>query len=176
MTSKRPHRRRPARLTRRRRLGVYVIGLGVWLSGTLWLLFHYFAVQTGPFGPEPHPLESWWLKLHGAFAFATLWIFGLLWGVHLVKGWSAGQRRWSGGLLVGALLWFVISGYLLYYVGDDDVRAVLSVLHWASGLAAPALFLVHRFQRSPSVATAATGKPQLVLVRRKEAGNAGSSD
>ncbi|HEY1212563.1 MAG TPA: hypothetical protein VGE93_02920, partial [Bryobacteraceae bacterium] len=54
------------RLPRRRQLALYSIGIGVWLTGGLWLLFHYLLVRQGEFGPQTHPLEPWSLKLHGA--------------------------------------------------------------------------------------------------------------
>jgi hypothetical protein len=133
-----------ARLSRRRRLGVYAVGLGLWMSGAFWLVFHYFVVHESQFGPSPHPLEPWWLKLHGAFAFAGIWTFGLLWGVHVVNGWSAGRRRRSGAWLVGILACLTVSGYLLYYLGDEQLRGIASLLHWSIGLACPLAFLVHR--------------------------------
>ena len=138
--------RKPS-LSRPRRLALYIIGIGVWLSGGLWLLFHYFLVQQGEFGPTPHPLEPWWLKLHGAFAFATIWIFGLLWGVHVTRFWPSGRRRWSGGVMTGVLAWLIVSGYLLYYIGEDKARSVVSILHWGLGLACPVFFLWHRIHR-----------------------------
>jgi hypothetical protein len=119
----------PMRPPRSRHIAIYVIGVGVWLSGSLWLLFHYFVVHPGPFGPASSPLEPWWLKLHGAFAFAAIWIFGLLWGVHIPAGWSGGRRRGTGGLLVTILGWLVLSGYLLYYLGDETARPLISLLH-----------------------------------------------
>jgi hypothetical protein len=140
----RPPRRGPTRLSQARRLGIYAVGIGVWLSGVLWLLFHYFMMRPGEFGPSPDPLEPWWLKFHGAFAFAAIWGFGLLWGVHVVNGWSGGRRRRSGGALVGLLGWLIVSGYLLYYLGDDHVRSIASILHWSLGLAVPIAYWVHR--------------------------------
>jgi hypothetical protein len=133
------------RLSRSRRLWIYGVGVGLWCTGALWLLFHYFVVHNGDFGPGPHPIEPWWLKLHGAFAFTGIWMFGLLWGVHVVKGWGGERRRLSGGLLVGLTIWLTLSGYLLYYAGNEDLRSVISLLHWVIGLACPASFLVHRF-------------------------------
>ena len=56
---------------------------GLWGTGAAWLLLHYFFVQEGPFGPGPHPLEFWSIAAHGAFAFASLWMIGLLWSVHV---------------------------------------------------------------------------------------------
>lgn len=134
-------------LSRRHRYLVYAVAIGVWLSGALWLLFHYFLMRASALGPMPHPLEPWWLSLHGAFAFAAIWSFGLLWGVHVVNNWPAGARRRSGALMILILGVLIASGYLLYYLGDDQLRSITSVTHWAIGLAAPAGFIAHRFAR-----------------------------
>ena len=141
---------RAPELSRSRTLTVYSISLGLWSTGAVWLLLHYFFVQEGPFGPGPHPLEFWSIAAHGAFAFASLWLIGLLWSVHIPAGWRSLRRRWSGGLMFGFAAFLILSGYLLYYFGDADLRPLLSVLHWGMGLACPALFLVHRFARDPA--------------------------
>ena len=127
-----------------RRWALYIIGIGVWLTGGLWLLFHYFFVEQGEFGPKIHPLEPWWLELHGAFGFAAIWIFGLLWGIHVTRAWPGFRRRWSGGFMTGVIAWLILSGYLLYYVGNEDARSVVSILHWGIGLASPFCFGFHR--------------------------------
>lgn len=145
--------RRPvtaARLSARRRLLVNAAGLGVWGSGVLWLVFHYFMVRSGAFGPERSPLEPWWLKLHGAFAFLAVWTGGLLWGLHVVHGWRLKRRRWSGSLLFGLVLLLVASGYLLYYASDERARAAISLVHWIVGLALPLLYLAHRLAKPAS--------------------------
>lgn len=129
-----------------RRWSLYIIGAGVWLSGGLWLLYHYFFERQGEFGLTVNPLEPWWLKLHGAFAFAAVWLFGLLWGVHITKAWPHKRRRWSGGVLTGVFVLLIVSGYLLYYIGDDKVRPIVSVVHWAIGLGCPIFFLFHRLR------------------------------
>jgi hypothetical protein len=82
--------------------------------------------------------------MHGAFAVAAIWMFGLLWSVHVTKLWPLSWRRWSGGLMAGVAAWLIVSGYLLYYVGDDKARSVVSLLHWGIGLAAPVFFFWHR--------------------------------
>ncbi len=140
------HRRKTGSLGRRRWI-LYVVGTGVWLTGGLWLLFHYFLVKQGEFGPEANPLEPWWLKLHGAFAFGAVWLFGLLWAMHISKLWPHNRRRWSGGILTGVFGLLVLSGYLLYYVGDDRIRPLISVVHWGIGLACPLFYVWHRLRR-----------------------------
>jgi hypothetical protein len=137
--------RGPIRLTRPRRVSLYAIALTAWLSGAAWLAFHYFVRAEGQFGETPSPLEPWWLRLHGAAAFAALWAFGLLWGVHILNGWRLNRRRWSGAILFGASAFLVASGYLLYYAGSEGLRDWISVAHWGVGLAAPLAFVWHRF-------------------------------
>lgn len=139
--------RGPVRIGKVRRWSIYAVAAGAWLTGVGWLVWHYLLTTAGPFGPQSNPLEPWWLRAHAAFAFAAMWSAGLLWGVHVVHGWSSGRRRWSGCLLFGLALFLIASGYLLYYLGDDRARTVVSFAHWIVGLAALAGFLWHRLRR-----------------------------
>jgi hypothetical protein len=134
----------PLAMRRGLRLGLYLLGIGLWLSGGLWLICHYFGQRQGEFGMGPHPLEPWLLKLHGACAFGVIWALGLLWGVHIAPGLAAGERRRSGAVMLGLALWLVLSGYLLYYVGQEWLRAVTGLLHWAVGLLIPVFLFAHR--------------------------------
>ncbi len=127
--------RTQTRLVRGYRVAVYVILGSTLVTGILWLVFHYFFRRQGQFGVEPHPLEAWWLTLHGAGAFAALWLCGLLWGIHIRSSWRLPRRR-SSGIVVSAFFAVLIaSGYLLYYAAGDGVRSVVSVVHWTVGLA-----------------------------------------
>lgn len=125
------------------RLNIGIVGSGLWLSGVLWLVFHYFLQRQTDFGLHPHPLEFWWRAAHGLFGFAAVWTFGLLWGRHVVEAWASGRHRRSGGLLVGVLILMSLSGYLLYYLGGDQMIANVSLIHWGLGIALPFLFWLH---------------------------------
>lgn len=138
----------PVRLKRGRRWLTYGIGLGVWLTGVVWLAFHYFLRTQTEFGPAENPLTHWWLAAHGLFAFAALWLLGLLWGQHIAGAWQTGRHRKSGSLLLALSALLIASGYLLYYAGGDGTRSLVSIIHWATGLAVPLLFLLHRFIRA----------------------------
>jgi hypothetical protein len=142
-----PAPRSGAGLARAPRLGLYAVGLGLWLSGALWLLFHHFLPGAGPLGPAPHPLERWWLALHGAFGFVAIWTLGWLGSAHVGRGWATGRRRASGGVLIGLLCGLTLSAYLLYYAGDEQLRALASLLHWSVGLLCPIAFALHRWRR-----------------------------
>jgi len=109
----------------------------LWLSGALWLAFHYFFRVEGEFGPEPHPLEAWWLRLHGLMAMAALVLAGSLAPNHIRLAWN---RRWnhrSGLPMLALTLWLAATGYALYYFSSDDNAAWLPLLHWIAGLALP---------------------------------------
>jgi len=139
--------RHPLRVSRKRRFALYGVAGGLWLSGVLWLVFHYFLARKTSFGTAQHPLEHWWLSLHGLFAFAALWMFGLMWGVHIVGGWESSRRRVTGSVLFAALALLVASGYLIYYPPSEDALPVIALLHWGIGLAAILPFIGHRFLR-----------------------------
>lgn len=135
------------RLTPMRRMALYLVGIGLWMTGGMWLIAHYFLIRQGQFGPEHNGLEFSSLAAHGAFAFAALFLFGLMWGVHIIAGWKSLRKRWSGSLLFGVIAWLIVSGYLLYYLRNDEMLSTVALLHWAVGLACPVPFIVHCFAR-----------------------------
>jgi hypothetical protein len=137
-----PHRR-TAKLAPWQIWLLTVSGTGLWLSGGAWLLLHYFGQVRGEFGPETNPAEPWMMKIHGAFLIAALLGIGGLFLVHIVKGWDHRHQRVAGIALSAVLGVLVISGYLLYYAGDETVRPWISLLHWCIGLALPVVFLWH---------------------------------
>lgn len=119
-------------------------GFTLWLSGAAWLIAHYFLQHRGPFGPQPSASEPTWLAIHGAAAFAVIWLLGWITGTHVPAVWPRRSRQASGiALLVIAGL-LILSGYLLYYVIGDATRHLLSLLHWIIGLAALPVFFIHR--------------------------------
>jgi hypothetical protein len=129
--------------SRRGKLVVYAV-LGVtWSSGLAWLILHYLLTRHGEFGDEPHPLESWALALHGACAFAGLWLGGWLWSTHISPWWISHKRRSSGIVLIGMAVLLIVSGYLLYYASDENIRGAIRILHWSVGLALALPVLVH---------------------------------
>jgi hypothetical protein len=131
----------------RSKLWINCVGAGVWLSGAVWLLVHYLVKPQDAFGLQNTSSEVWWLRVHGAFAFLALWTGGLLWGVHIVRAWKGGRHRWSGGSLFAVLSILIVTGYLLYYVGNEQARDIISLVHWILGLAIPIAYLIHRLAK-----------------------------
>jgi hypothetical protein len=133
----------PVRLSVRHRRVLYASFVVLWLSGALWLLFHYFLQRAGAFGNEPHALEPWWLRLHGLAMMIALIGAGSVLVHHAQRAWRLGKNRFFGGLLTGVLLWLAVSGYALYYFAGDDNRAWLPLLHWLPGLLLPLVVVSH---------------------------------
>lgn len=131
------------RLSTGHRRWIYWTGTGLVATGVLWLLFHYFVHVHGQFGETAHPLEVWWLRLHGAFAMLMLLVLGSLVPVHVRRGWHLRKNLLAGwilGLLACAL---IVSGYALYYVAGEASRPWLSACHWLFGLAMPLALTWH---------------------------------
>ena len=128
----------------RRRTTLYVIALGVWLTGAVWLLYHYFIRSVDQFGFENiHPQQQYWLVAHGIFAVAAAWMFGVLWPGHVLGGWRAKIRRASGGWLFGGVAWLTLTGVALYYIGSTQWREWTSLAHWVIGLGWVVPYFVH---------------------------------
>jgi hypothetical protein len=121
-------------------------------SGALWLAVHYLWGAGAD--QLPHPLEPWLMRLHGAAAFAGLFMAGVLAAAHIPQGWrmttrnarlrlhKAAQRR--TGLALCALGGLgALSGYLLYYFAPEHLRAPIGWGHAALGLALALLVPLH---------------------------------
>lgn len=127
----------------RRRL-LHGLAIGTWLTGAVWLVFHYFVRTVDQFGFEnPHPQQQWWLIAHAVFSFGAVWMFGALWSDHIVRGWKARLRRPTGGTLFGVSAWLTLTGCALYYIGNDFWREWTSLAHWIVGLLALIVFVIH---------------------------------
>ncbi len=134
---------RSARLARWQIMLLTISGASLWLSGAAWLLLHYYGQVQSEFGPETNPLEPWFLRVHGLVLLPALLGFGGLFVAHMPKGWKNRYQRTIGIALTTAFAVLILSGYMLYYVGDEALRDWTSIIHWALGLGTPALFIWH---------------------------------
>lgn len=152
-----------------------LLNASAWLlaaSGIAWLGLHYLAGAGA--GELPHPLEPWLMRLHGAAAFAALFVAGALAAGHVPNGWrltaprmrrtgSARQRR-TGVALVGLGAAAALTGYLLYYFAPETVRPALGWLHAALGLAMVLMLAAHAPRVEAGVGSGIA--PQRVEARR----------
>lgn len=125
----------------------------LWFSGMAWLLLHNFGQVKGEFGPETNPAEPWLLRLHGAAMIAALLGSGSLLVVHVWRGWNYRSQRVPGLVLAAILTLLIVTGYLLYYVGNEDARRWVSIVHWLIGILILPSFVLH-YRRGRKVAIA----------------------
>jgi len=115
------------------RVSIYAVVTLLVLSGALW---------------EAGIARAMLMKLHGAAAMASLVAFGALLARHVSCGWATKANRTTGVVMLAALLWLVVSGYLLYYAGDEGLRGYASQTHFWVGLALAGMFALHQGRRA----------------------------
>lgn len=131
------------RLSTQHQAWIYASFSLLFLSGTLWVVYHYFFQIEGQFGPQVHPLEPWWLKIHGAAVMLFLFILGTLLLSHMDKAWRLSRNLTTGIAFVVFNAVLIVSGYMLYYFGGEQARPIISLVHWIVGLFGPILVGLH---------------------------------
>jgi hypothetical protein len=129
------------------RVLLYFTALALLLSGIGWELLDRFVLVSTAIGPGKHPLQPWVLRLHGAVALLSVFLFGFLFSSHIRIAWRLRRKRITGSVLVAVIVILALSGYLLYYAGGDELRAFASALHLWLGVLSPLPFLLHLFYR-----------------------------
>ena len=114
------------RLNQLSELFVYLIFSTLLLTAGVWLW------AQSNFSTD-NPLPSLMMKIHGAAAMTALVLLGALIH-HIRRGWTAKKNRLSGIILVAIVLFLVVTGYGLYYSGDEQLRSLISRSHTWIGL------------------------------------------
>lgn len=131
------------RLGRWHQIFLYSTSTVLVVSGALWLLFHHFVTVPGDFGPTIHPIEPWWMRIHGLGSALFLIGFGSVLPGHVRRAWQSRRNRFSGTSFFAVLGTLILTGYVLYYAGTENLRQTLSVTHWLLGLVFPVLIGWH---------------------------------
>jgi hypothetical protein len=134
-------------MARRPRLAVYLLVGALWLSGCAWLCLDNFFARRGPFGMAAHPLEPPMLLAHGVIAILSMYLFGWITARHVLRWWSAGLRRVSGGALAAFIVLLVVSGFALFFLTDDQWQHAAALTHDVLGVAVALFAIQHWFFR-----------------------------
>lgn len=128
------------RLKRLHQYLVYAVFGLLFFSGAAWAWWSYITPSPGDFEATS---KVWAMKLHGAAAIAILVLIGTLLNTHVKYAWRAGRNRLNGAMFLGAFGILTVTGYELYYSGDEKLRAWTSWIHLGVGLVAPILLVLH---------------------------------
>jgi heme A synthase len=120
----------------------YGISVLLWLTGVVWLYYRYGVEAQGEPGFQNHPTSSLVLQIHGAAAIGFCIILGSSL-YHIRPGWKKKIQRFSGALLLSVCVLLILTGWGLYYLGDEQFRNITSVTHSFLGLILPVLVFVH---------------------------------
>lgn len=121
---------------------LYLTTAVLFVTGGLWLIVHYGLKQSGA-EDLPHPAEPWILRAHGLAMIVGLFVYGSLLRAHMINAWKLRRNRSTGLLVVTVLALLTITGYMLYYVGGETTRPIISVAHWTIGLVIGGLLPFH---------------------------------
>ena len=126
------------------------------LTGIYWAVLHYG-------GLPPYLSEAFLMKVHGAAAMALLVAIGSVLPAHVPTGWATKHSRTSGTMILAGCGLLTLTGYVLYYAGNETVREAASYVHLALGLVVPLFFGAHlqaKSSRQPAMLTVAS-QPRL---------------
>jgi hypothetical protein len=121
------------------RISLYGATVLLLASGLTWLVARYLSHARW----LPAGLATTSMQIHGAASMAMLVFTGSAVALHAPAGWRDRKNRGSGIAVSAALIIITVTGYCLYYLGDDSARAIASFSHWLLGLAVLPLFLWH---------------------------------
>jgi cytochrome bd-type quinol oxidase subunit 2 len=116
------------------RAGLYATGAVVLASGVSWL-----AARE----PRHSGFAAAAMEIHGGAAMVLLILVGAVSALHAPAAWREGKNLWSGVAVAAVMSVLILTGFLLYYLGDEHARSFASIVHWTVGLAAGALLGLH---------------------------------
>ncbi|WP_232348048.1 hypothetical protein [Cupriavidus taiwanensis] len=83
------------------------------------------------------------MKLHGAAAFASMFLLGGIWSSHIACVWKQRRNRLAGVSFASAVAALVVTGYGLYYFNGKGLRSLSEWVHWTAGVMLGFLFWNH---------------------------------
>lgn len=114
----------------------YVGLIGVAISGVWWSYLHDLTQS------KAFDLMHNLLIIHGATAFVSMLILGALMPQHMRMAWHAKRNRWSGGSMAAIALVIIVTGFGLYYAGEN-YRDPVKWVHLIVGLVSIIALILH---------------------------------
>ena len=113
------------------------------VTGFTFFILNQFIIIEGPFGPQKHPSQKYFLMAHGASAFIIMTLFGMMLASHVPKTWPLKKNKITGMMLVIIVSLQMITAYCLYYLVLGEYRIFLIYTHLITGIALPVALIGH---------------------------------
>jgi len=135
-------KRRSLQLNPRHRATFYIVGTVLLVTGAAWARVQNMD-EAGQAGEGLRQLKRWLIELHGLSAVGFVFLLGTLIPGHVRNAWRAGKNRTSGVFILTVMSFLSLTGYALYYLGDEGWRRCFSGFHLWLGLASPLILFWH---------------------------------
>lgn len=135
-------KRRGLQLSRRHRWFLHTTSLVLLLTGVAWAWLHRLD-EAGNLGDRWRSLKPALMTGHGLMAAGFVLLLGTLLPVHVRHAWHARRNRGNGAFFLTVVSVLTLSGYSLYYLGDETLRARCSDGHLWLGVVSPLLLFWH---------------------------------
>lgn len=135
-------KRRGQQLHRGHRHILYAACLTLLISGAAWAWIQHLDLA-GQADEQLVRLKQPLIAIHGISAMAFVLLLGTLLPGHVRRAWQARKNRRNGVFFLASVSLLTLSGYALYYLGDEAWRQTTSRFHLWLGLAAPVLLMGH---------------------------------
>jgi hypothetical protein len=135
-------KRRGLQLSRRHRATLFAVSAVLLITGALWARLHQLD-ENAPASEGLRRVNRWLMEMHGLTAVGFVLLLGTLLPGHVRRAWRARKNRGNGAFFLTAVASLTISGYALYYLGDENWRRAASWFHLWLGVAAPLLLFWH---------------------------------
>lgn len=134
---------RSQRMSPALRVTVMAVLAVLWVSGCVWLVLHLGFEHQSEFGAVANPWAPTLIRVHGLFAVAGVFLLGWITTAHVVPGLAQKRHRVSGMSLIAIAALLLLTGYALYYVVGDAVRAAVALAHEVIGVSAVLVGMLH---------------------------------
>jgi hypothetical protein len=86
---------------------------------------------------------QFWRALHGWSIPFFLIVFGIIWRVHILRGWNLKKNVISGVVTLLVFLGLTITGWMIYYSGSDQTQKISASFHTWLGLGVSFILFIH---------------------------------
>jgi len=135
-------KRRGLQLSRRHRWTIFIVLFTLLVTGLAWDWIHRLD-EAGTSVVSWREIKPTLMKAHGFAALGFVLLFGTLIPVHIRHSWHARRNRANGVFFLSAISILTLTGYALYYLGSETLRALCSDVHFWLGAATPLLLIWH---------------------------------
>ncbi|MCB1043802.1 MAG: hypothetical protein KDC35_12730 [Acidobacteria bacterium] len=109
----------------------------------LWAVLPDWFENTWALTVDWGPGRLTMMEIHGFFAMAALFLFGVVFNSHVSRRYKQRKKRRSGISMLTCMVLMAITGGLLYYAGHPTVRSLSSWLHTVLGCLMGGLAIWH---------------------------------